>query len=254
MPVTPKTANEPATTVRELRMTAHRGHAGLLWAASVVLALVLNLSLFGFMPRLIGRVPGHLPPASSAWPVNIVHLRPDKPPPPAEQKPRARQKATAPRAAVRPSLAMPRFTPRLPAIDLRPQLPPLPTDLPTLTLQTVPLDPAAIPSQSPLKTAPPPGGRFTEGQLDGPLVPLSRVPPVYPLVARHKRIEGWVKVKFLVTRRGTVERVTIVESHPPGVFDRAVLRAVSSWRFKPGTVGGRTVDAWAQSTLEFKLK
>ena len=243
-----------AVATGRLRMAAQQGRTGMLWAISILLALVLNLSLFGFMPRLIGRVPGHMPPASPAWPVNIVHLRPVKPPPPAEQEPPEPKKNTVPRPAARPAVDMPRFTPHLPAADLRPQLPPLPADLPTLALQTVPLAPAALPSQSPAKTPRPPGGLYSEGQLDGPLVALSRVPPVYPLVARHKRIQGWVKVKFLVTRRGTVERVSIVEAHPPGVFDRAVLRAVSSWRFKPGTVGGRPVDTWAQSTLEFKLK
>jgi len=252
MPSSPQIIAESAMSADRLRTTPDRTHTGLLWAISIVLALLLNLSLFGIMPRLITRVAGHFPPSPLAWPVNIIHLPRTKPPPPVERKPPLEKKkaAAVPQPSMRPA-AMPRFTPQPPAIDMQPQLPPLPRSLPSLALQTVPLAPAAV--QAP--AAPhPSGGIYTEGQLDGHLMALSRVPPVYPLVARHKRIEGWVKVKFLVTRRGTVEHVTILEAHPPGVFDRAVLRAVSSWRFKPGTVGGRPVETWAQSTLEFKLK
>jgi protein TonB len=231
----------------------HRLHTGFLWVLSIGLALLLNLSLFGFMPRLIGRVPGHMEPRTVAWPVNIVHLRPKKPPPAKERKPPPREKRAPAirKQTVRPAAPRPSYAPKPLSVDLRPHLPPLPRGLPDLALQTVPLAPVAAPTS----TGPRPSkGVYAEGELDGPLMPISRVPPAYPLAARHKRIEGWVKVKFLVTRRGTVERVTITEAHPAGVFDKAVLRAVSSWRFKPGAVEGRNVDTWAQSTLEFKLQ
>ncbi len=252
MPPSTQIIDETTMSPDRLRTTPDRTHTGLLWAISIVLALLLNLSLFGIMPRLIGRVAGGFPTSPPAWPVNLIHLQRAKPPPPVERQPPPEEKkaAVVPQPSMRP-VAMPRFTPQPPAIDMQPQLPPLPRSLPFLALQTVPLAPATV--QAPAVPQPD-GGIYTEGQLDGPLMALSRVPPVYPLVARHKRIEGWVKVKFRVTHRGTVERVTILEAHPPGVFDRAVLRAVSSWRFKPGTVGGRPVETWAQSTLEFKLK
>lgn len=254
MPPSSEKVGEIKRTHVRIGVAPHRLHAGFLWVLSISLALLLNLSLFGLMPRLIGRLPGHMEPQSAAWPVNIIHLRPARPLPlPRARQPPATEKraATVRKPAFRPAAPRPSYAPQPLSVDLHPQLPPLPRSLPSLALQTVPLAPAVLPAPVAPRTS---RGFYAEGELYGPLMPTSRVPPVYPLVARHKRIEGWVRVKFLVTRRGAVKRVTIVEAHPAGVFDRAVLRAVSSWRFKPGTVGGQPVDTWAQSTLEFKLQ
>jgi protein TonB len=32
------------------------------------------------------------------------------------------------------------------------------------------------------------------------------------------------------------------------------MRCVSGWRFKPGTVEGMPVKAWAETTIRFKLE
>ena len=36
---------------------------------------------------------------------------------------------------------------------------------------------------------------------------------------------------------GTVTEVRIIQSQPPRVFDREVIRALSQWRFDPEPVG-----------------
>jgi protein TonB len=95
---------------------------------------------------------------------------------------------------------------------------------------------------------------FTVGELDQPLITLTRIPPLYPLKAKHRGIHGWVNVKFIVNEQGRVENVSIVKAEPTGVFDESVMRCVSGWRFRPGTVKGIPVKVWAETTIRFELE
>jgi len=97
------------------------------------------------------------------------------------------------------------------------------------------------------------GEIFAAGDLDKPLMVLSRIPPVYPLRARTRGTEGWVRVKFVVHEDGTVGSISVLESEPDTVFNDAVIRTVSGWRFQAGTVGGVPIKAWAETTVRFKL-
>jgi protein TonB len=98
------------------------------------------------------------------------------------------------------------------------------------------------------------GDLFAAGDLDAPLTVVSRIPPVYPLHAKHRGIEGWVRVRFVVREDGRVTDITIQESQPAGIFNENVLRCVAEWRFKPGTVEGTPVKAWAETTIRFQLE
>ncbi len=95
---------------------------------------------------------------------------------------------------------------------------------------------------------------FASGELDQPLVALVRQQPLYPLFAKQRRVQGQVRVRFVVTRTGTVEQITIIQTNPSGVFEESVVRCVSGWRFRPGTVEGVAVDSWAETTISFVLK
>jgi TonB family protein len=53
-----------------------------------------------------------------------------------------------------------------------------------------------------------------------------------------------VVVKLLVDPRGRVQRKSIVEATPEGIFDGCVLDAVAQWRFKPGYYKGQPVSTW----------
>jgi len=50
-----------------------------------------------------------------------------------------------------------------------------------------------------------------------------------------------VRARMTLDAAGGVTRVEIVESSPRRVFDRAVVRALSQWRYSDGAAG-RTVD------------
>ena len=62
---------------------------------------------------------------------------------------------------------------------------------------------------------------------------LERVDPIYPRVAAVKGIEGFVIVGIDVAPSGEVKNARVLASEPAGVFNRAVMEAVSGWRFKP---------------------
>jgi len=58
--------------------------------------------------------------------------------------------------------------------------------------------------------------------------------PYYPAKAYGSTKSGIVTARYRITDAGYAENVQIVESTPPGVFDREVRSAISKWRFKPG--------------------
>jgi protein TonB len=224
-----------------------------LWLLSILFSVVLNLWLFGLMPDLV-RDGGKQPEAvASLHPVAVVRLPPPEPPPPQKKE----KPADAPREMAEPRTVAARPTPQTQKIrpqplrfDFVPEMPKVAAELPALPMQTVAFEAQPLPElpPAPLKAF------YGEDEIDGPLVPVSQVSPIYPLRARRKGIEGWVKVKFLVTESGTVEEISIVEASPKNLFEQSVLKAVPGWRFKPGTVEGQAVKTWASTTLEFRLE
>jgi TonB family protein len=59
----------------------------------------------------------------------------------------------------------------------------------------------------------------------------SKVPAVYPELARKLNIVGTVKVEVTVSPNGTVKDAKVVGGHP--VLANAALEAVKKWRFEP---------------------
>ncbi len=94
---------------------------------------------------------------------------------------------------------------------------------------------------------------FDSLDLDRAPEVVARVNPEYPYQARERGIEGYVAVKVLVGKDGEVRQVNILKSRPQGMFDQAVRKAMTGWRFQPGEVGGEPVTAWITTTLHFRL-
>lgn len=92
--------------------------------------------------------------------------------------------------------------------------------------------------------------------IDTSPVVISRYPPRYPQRAIKRRLEGKVVVEFFITEQGTVKKgsVVVIESTPPGVFDRAVLQALKHWHFKKRLENGQAVTFKARQELKFNLE
>jgi len=97
-------------------------------------------------------------------------------------------------------------------------------------------------------------GAFAIGEVDCPPIPIFQIPPVYPMSARIKGMEGWVTVRFIVNEDGRVSNIKVIKSYPKDRFDDAVISCVSKWRFRPATVEGIKVKTLVETTIRFKLR
>ena len=75
--------------------------------------------------------------------------------------------------------------------------------------------------------------------------------PSYPASALSENRGGWVLLSFMVGVDGRTSEVTVVNSQPHRVFDRAALDAVRRYRFKPATRDGAPVASQRQQRIEF---
>lgn len=213
----------------------------LTWLLSGLIAVGLNIVLFLLMPYLMSAAPNEQTVETLVSNINVIRIkRPEsavkrkdiKPPKPPKEKPKVQPKAAAPKT-VSPKLTLPfKVNPRLPGGLNSLELPPF--------------------ESGPIATA---GfeNTFTVGQLDAPLTTLTRIPPVYPMRARRRGIEGSVSVSFIVDEEGNVRNITIVKAEPPDIFEDSVRRCISGWRFKPGTVDGMPVQTRVETVVRFEL-
>jgi len=92
-------------------------------------------------------------------------------------------------------------------------------------------------------TGPTPGPPTRGGlsRLDGDLLPIVKVQPSYPPAALRRELEGYVIVRFTVTRTGAVTDVVAEESSNP-IFERAAIEAAYRFRYRPRVINGEGVD------------
>ncbi len=96
--------------------------------------------------------------------------------------------------------------------------------------------------------------RPVKQSIDTNVVPLVRVNPIYPKRAKMMKKEGYVKLEFLINTAGRVKDISIVESHPQGLFDVAARRALLKWKFNPKIENEQAVEQKAVVQIDFKLK
>jgi len=92
------------------------------------------------------------------------------------------------------------------------------------------------------------------GQGDGEIRTLFSFQPMYPAEAARNKIEGWVKVEFVVNELGRVSHAKIIDSKPKRVFDSSTLRALYKSKFQPKKINGKAVSQTAVQIIEFKLE
>jgi protein TonB len=76
----------------------------------------------------------------------------------------------------------------------------------------------------------------------------------YPEVAKENNIQGKVIVRFCVTSKGGVDKVSILKGVDPEL-DKEAIRVVQTLpTFKPGKQGGKPVPVWYMVPINFTLK
>jgi len=90
---------------------------------------------------------------------------------------------------------------------------------------------------------------------DTEATPVLRVPPVYPTRAQERGIEGWVVVEFTITPTGAVRDPIVLDSEPSSIFNRAAIRTIRKWKYKPKIVDGTPVEQpGIQQKITFELQ
>jgi len=83
-----------------------------------------------------------------------------------------------------------------------------------------------------------------------PIHVLKTVPPIYPPIARIRRLSGAVLVQVTVGKDGKVHNPQFISGQP--VFRDAAFDAVKQWKFKPATLNGEPIDQTTQIKMDFK--
>jgi protein TonB len=79
--------------------------------------------------------------------------------------------------------------------------------------------------------------------------------PEYPEMGRVSRLGGTVVLQAVIDRSGQVAEVELLRAPVPDTgFSKAAIRAVSSWRYRPGTLNGRPVAVRMSVVVEFSLQ
>ena len=142
------------------------------------------------------------------------------------------------------------FTPEKP-----PPPPEVPPDIPPQEVDNI--DPNA-PS---INIAPPTvsantdiGGPSAMNVAEGDYLPIVRVAPVYPARALSRGLEGYVDLSFTVTSAGTVSN-PVVDFSTSSLFERAAIRAVVKFKYKPRVKDGVAIDVPNVKTrITFKIE
>ena len=91
-------------------------------------------------------------------------------------------------------------------------------------------------------------------KTDGEYLPITKVNPVYPRRAQQRGIEGYVLLEFVVTTSGAVRDPVVIDAKPPGIFNRAAIRAALKFKYKPKVANGEPVEvSGVRNLLKFEL-
>ncbi len=117
---------------------------------------------------------------------------------------------------------------------------------------------ARTPSQGPGRSDVKPGvgtsGNRGHG-ADRAAAPMSGNPrPSYPRLARRRGHQGRVIIRALVSSSGHVTQATVKQSSGYDSLDKAALKSVKRWRFRPAQRRGEPVSATLDVPIVFQLE
>lgn len=93
---------------------------------------------------------------------------------------------------------------------------------------------------------------FDIADLDQRPQPIARVAPRHPPELLKARVEGNVVLLFILDENGRIQDPRVESSSRPE-FEQPALKAVTRWRFRPGTREGQPVRTYVRQQIQFKL-
>ncbi len=122
-------------------------------------------------------------------------------------------------------------------------LPPIPIDLsrPGLDVRPMPTAEAVAAVEHTVRLTP---------ELAETLIERRPVRLGYPAEAAQRHLPGYVRLRIIIARDGTVEGLTLLET-TNNLFVPIAIASVQSWHYKPYLVSGKPVAVDTQVRLEF---
>lgn len=114
----------------------------------------------------------------------------------------------------------------------------------------VPITVPAPQANAPALPVLPPPRYYRSDEVDRRAEPVETPPIVIPELAYVKAIRGKLRVRIFVGATGAVEDAEILSASPPGVYEAAVLEAVTAMRFEPARLAGRPVGNVKELSIE----
>ena len=102
----------------------------------------------------------------------------------------------------------------------------------------------------PAPAAPPNGPVSVGGKISEPRK-TRNVPPVYPEMARHARVQGTVILEATISPQGRVMDLKVLRGIP--LLDEAAMSAVRQWTYTPTMLNGTPVPVIMTVTVNFRL-
>ncbi|MFN0057009.1 MAG: energy transducer TonB [Planctomycetota bacterium] len=79
--------------------------------------------------------------------------------------------------------------------------------------------------------------------------------PRYPKSALDRKVEGYVRVRVMVSTEGKAEVVEIIDAEPESVFEESVKNALADTQFTPAmNSDGRPIEDWVELNYVFNLR
>ncbi len=80
---------------------------------------------------------------------------------------------------------------------------------------------------------------------------VSRDKIIYPLEAVNKNIEGKATVKFLITAKGDVDKVSLKTSSGSNILDSATVNYARKLKFLPAQANGKSINIWMMMSFDY---
>ena len=195
---------------------------------------VMGLLLFLLMSTLISGGKGYVKDESAGKVVDFIRIRQDE-----ITNIKQRQKPKEPEPPKKP--------PPPPKLKVAKQDKPPPTQM---RMETPNVDISLGAGGGPFL------GAWNPGDIssDGDVIPIVRINPQYPRDALMAGTEGFVEIEFTIMEDGSVADASVIKSEPRRIFNRAALRAIYRWKFKPRIIDGVAVQRRARQTIEFNME
>ena len=218
------------------------------WWAAVIVAVIANLALVVVLSQI-----SHLHQTLPEPPLSVRTLRqvePETPPPP---PPEQRETPAEPPEEI--------ATIALPTLDLPTAPAPSALALPDVPNLITNLDlPLSVPAFAAIAPVSAPAGLLAAigaGEADKPAERIADfdLDKFYPRTARLRNITGRSRVRIMIDAEGRVTGAEVLESTPPGVFEKATEQLGRSQRYRgPATSGGKAVPSSEDLIIDWTLK